>query len=338
MQTVIDLVLTAAGMVLLVRAADLFVDSAAALSIVWRIPPVLVGAVVIGLGTSLPEVLISTLAAVEGDAALGVGNIVGSNIANLSLVLGVAAVLTPVVADSATLRREAPVSVVAVAAFGIVVAAGLPRWGGVVLALGLVVVVVGATRRRAAPSDEELVEEVLEEVADELDPAAAGVRADSAARADSTGRSGGPRTRLVVRSLAGLAGTALGAQVVVSGALGIAEDTGLSGGLIGLTLVAVGTSLPELVTAVQASRRGQDELVLGNVLGSNIFNSLLAGGLVVLIAPGPLDDRALATRGVAVMVAVAVLAWVLMERGRRIGRVGAAALLAGYGVAVAVTG
>jgi cation:H+ antiporter len=316
---VIDLTLLLAGLVLLVRSADVFVDAAAALSIQWRIPPVVVGAVVIGLGTSAPEVLISTLAAVEGDAALGVGNIIGSNIANLSLVLGVAALLAPVAVASSTLRREAPVSVIAVATFGAAVAIGLPRWSSVVLLGAMAAVVVAATRVRAMAGDEELVEEVLEEVAEQpADPRS--------------------RARRPLRALAGLLGTALGAQVVVTGAVGIADETGLSGGFVGLTLVAVGTSLPELVTAVQAARRGQDELVLGNVLGSNIFNSLLAGGLVVLIEPGPLDDRSLATRGVAVMVAVSILAWVLMERRRRIGRLAAGTLLAGYGVAVAVTG
>jgi cation:H+ antiporter len=316
---VIDLTLLLAGLVLLVRSADVFVDAAAALSIQWRIPPVVVGAVVIGLGTSAPEVLISTLAAVEGDAALGVGNIIGSNIANLSLVLGVAALLAPVAVASSTLRREAPVSVLAVATFGAAVAIGLPRWSSLVLLGAMAAVVVAATRVRAMAGDEELVEEVLEEVAEQpADPRS--------------------RARRPLRALAGLLGTALGAQVVVTGAVGIADETGLSGGFVGLTLVAVGTSLPELVTAVQAARRGQDELVLGNVLGSNIFNSLLAGGLVVLIEPGPLDDRSLATRGVAVMVAVSILAWVLMERRRRIGRLAAGTLLAGYGVAVAVTG
>ena len=319
MDLVIDLALLLAGLVLLVHSADVFVDAAAALSIQWRIPPVVVGAVVIGLGTSAPEVLISTLAAIEGDAALGVGNVIGSNIANLSLVLGVAALLAPVAVASSTLRREAPVSVLAVVAFGAAVAIGLPRWSGVALLGAMAAVVVAATRARTMAGDEELIEEVLEEVAEQpTDPRS--------------------RARRPLRALAGLIGTALGAQVVVTGAVGIADETGLSGGFVGLTLVAVGTSLPELVTAVQAARRGQDELILGNVLGSNIFNSLLAGGLVVLIEPGPLDDRSLATRGVAVMVAVSVLAWVLMERRRRIGRLAAGTLLAGYGVAVVVTG
>lgn len=316
-RTVLDLTLTAVGLVLLVRAADMFVDATAALSIRLRLSPVLVGAVVIGLGTSVPEVLITSFAALGGDADLGVGNVVGSNIANLSLVLGVAALLTPVAVSSSTLRREAPLSVAAVTAFGVLVASGLPRWGGVALLVALVVVLAAATRNRTDASDVELAEEVIE--------------LEEAEDVVSTGR-------LSARAVVGLVGTALGAQLVVTGATGIAATTGLSGGLVGLTLVAIGTSLPELVTAVHASRRGEDELVLGNVLGSNIFNSLLAGGLVATLAPGPIDDTALATRGVTVMVAVAVLAWALMARGRRVGRAGAAVLLAGYVVAVAVSG
>lgn len=317
METVWDLALTAVGLVVLVKAADVFVDGAAALSLRLRLSPVLVGAVIIGLGTSVPEVLVSSFAALGGDADLGVGNIVGSNMANLSLVLGVAALLTPVAVGSATLRREAPASMLAVVVFGALVAAGLPRWGGVLLLLALVGVLVVASRNRDEPADAELSAEVVELEA--ADPQVA------------TGR-------LWLRALVGLVGTALGAQLVVSGATGLAEASGLSGGLVGLTLVAIGTSLPELVTAVHASRRGEDELVLGNVLGSNIFNSLLAGGLIAVLAPGPIDDRALATRGVTVMIAVAVFAWALMARGRRIGRGGAAVLLAGYVVAVAVSG
>ena len=308
--------MTAVGLAVLVKAADVFVDGAAALSARLDVAPVLVGAVVIGLGTSVPELLISTFAALGGDAELGVGNIVGSNIANLSLVLGVAALLTPVAVTSSTLRREAPVSLAAVVAFGIVVAIGLPFAGGVALLVALVVLLVLAIRTRSLPSDAELIEEV-----EELEERAGSV---------ST-------SRLSLRTTVGLIGTAIGAQLVVGGASGLAAATGLASGLVGLTVVAIGTSLPELVTAIQASRRGEDELVLGNVLGSNVFNSLLAGGTIAVLAPGPIADTALATRGVAVMVAVAVIARVSMAGGRRIGRPAAVLLLAGYAVAVVVT-
>lgn len=312
----LDVVLALLGLVVLVRAADVFVRGAAAVSSRLQVPPIVVGAVVIGLGTSVPELLVSVFAAVDGNAELGVGNVIGSNIANLSLVLGVAALLTPVMASSTTLRREAPLSFLAVTAFGVVVWVGLPLVGGVLLLCAVVVVLVMAVRTRAEPSDAELIEEVR--------------AVESRWDALST-------TRLGLLTTLGLVGTAVGAQMVVTGATGVAAATGLADGLVGLTLVALGTSLPELVTAVQATRRGEDELVMGNVLGSNMFNSLLAGGLVAVLAPGPIDDRLLATRGVAVMVAVAALGWVAISRGRHISRPVAALLLAGYGVAVVVT-
>ena len=139
-----------------------------------------------------------------------------------------------------------------------------------------------------------------------------------------------PTRRLWSLALVGLVGTALGAQLLVSGATGVATELGLSGGFIGVTLVALGTSLPELVTAVQAARRGEDELIVGNVLGSNVFNSLLVGGAIALVAPGPIDDAHLVTWGSAAMTAIAGLAWALMARRRRITRTEGVALLAGY--------
>lgn len=316
MAVALDLLFTLVGLALLVKAADVFVDASAGLSLQLRIPPVVVGAVVIGLGTSVPEVLVSSFAAAGGDATLGVGNIVGSNIANLSLVLGVAALLSTVEVGRGTLRREVPLSVAAVVAFGVVVRAGLPVAGGVVLLAALVVVLVLAARTRGSAADQELVGEVEE------------LEAQTRQQ---------PTRRLGLVALVGLAGTALGAQLVVTGSTGIATASGLSEGLVGLTLVAVGTSLPEMVTAVHAARRGQHELVLGNVLGSNVFNSLLAGGLVAVLAPGHLDDQLLATRGVTAMVAVSLVAWFMMARWRGVGRAGAAVLLAGYVIAVAVT-
>jgi cation:H+ antiporter len=312
----VDLLFTLIGLGLLVKAADVFVDASAGLSLQLKIPPVVVGAVVIGLGTSVPEVLVSSFAAAGGDAALGVGNIVGSNIANLSLVLGVAALLSRVEVGRGTLRREVPLSVGAVVAFGIVVRAGLPVAGGIALLVALGVLLVLAARTRGGAADEELAEEVEE------------LEAESRQQ---------PTSRLGLVAFAGLVGTAIGAQLVVTGSTGIAAASGLSQGLVGLTLVAVGTSLPEMVTAVHAARRGQHELVLGNVLGSNVFNSLLAGGLVAVLAPGQLDDQLLATRGVMAMVAVSLVAWVMMARWRGVGRVGAVVLLAGYAIAVVVT-
>ena len=310
----VDLLLTIVGLAVLVRAADVFVDGAAGLSRRFGVSPVVVGAVVIGLGTSLPELLVSVLAAADGDASLGVGNIVGSNIANLSLVLAVAALVAPMAIQSSIVRREAPLSFLAVSAFALALqGGGLQRWEGVLLLVGLVVVLFVTMRSAGRSGNEELAEEV-EEVLDT-----------------------GSTRRLVVLTVVGLLGTALGAQLLVDGAIGVATEAGLSEGFVGLTLVAVGTSLPELVTAVQAARRGEDELIVGNVLGSNVFNSLLVGGAVALVGPGPIDDARLVTYGAATMVAVAALGWLVMGRDGRIARGEAAVLLSGYVIAVVLT-
>lgn len=309
----IDVVFTVVGLVVLVRAADVFVDGAAGLSRRFGLSPVIVGAVVIGLGTSAPELLVSVIAAASGDASLGVGNVVGSNIANLSLVLAVAALVAPMAVHSSIVRREAPISFLAVAAFALALQGGLTRVDGVLLLGALVVVMVVTVRSATRAGNEELAAEV-EQVLAEI-----------------------PARRVVVLTVVGLLGTALGAQLLVDGSVGLATELGLSEGFVGLTLVAVGTSLPELVTAVQAARRGEDELIVGNVLGSNVFNSLLVGGAIALVGPGPIDDTRLVTYGAATMVAVAGLGWAVMGRKGNIARPEAALLLVGYVVAVVLT-
>lgn len=307
-----NLCLAIVGLAILARAADVFVDSAVGISRKFGISPVIIGAVVIGLGTSVPELLVSVLAATRGDAALGVGNVVGSNVANLSLVLGVAALLAPLAVSAKVLRREAPLSVLAVGAFALTLQNGLTRLDGVLLLGGLAFAILIVVRASSRERNAELAEDVDEEFL----PL--------------------PTGRLAVVTVVGLAGTTLGAQLLVSGATGLASAAGLSEGLIGVTLVAVGTSLPELVTAVHAARRHEDELIIGNVLGSNVFNSLLVGGAIALIAPGPIDDLRLATVGAAGMTVVALVAWLLMARGRRIVRGEASLLIAGYVAVVAL--
>lgn len=309
----IDVVLTVVGLVILVRAADVFVDGAAGLSRRYGVSPVIVGAVVIGLGTSVPELLVSVIAAANGDASLGVGNVVGSNIANLSLVLAVAALVVPIAVRSSIVRREAPISFLAVAAFALALQGGLTRLDGVLLLLALAVVLVVTVRSATRTGNEELAEEVEHALAEI------------------------PARRVTMLTVVGLLGTALGAQLLVDGSVGLATELGLSEGFVGLTLVAVGTSLPELVTAVQAARRGEDELIVGNVLGSNVFNSLLVGGAIALVGPGPIDDTRLVTYGAVTMVAVAGLGWMVMGRKGIIARPEAALLLVGYVVAVVLT-
>ncbi|MGI9602402.1 MAG: calcium/sodium antiporter [Acidimicrobiales bacterium] len=299
-----------AGLALLIWAADVFVDGAVALADALDVSPVVIGAVVVGFGTSVPELLVSGLAAAEGDSALGVGNIVGSNVANLSLVLASAGILTVVVATGWTRRRELPLSLMATLGFAIAAADGaLSRWEGLVLLVALVVA-LGLIMGTSRPADPDLF------------PPSVELRLHSTSVA-----------RELARAVFGLVLTALGAQLVVWGAGEIADELGLSEGFIGFSLVAIGTSLPELVTAITAARRNEVELVVGNLLGSNIFNSLAVGSLIALIGPGPIGDDVLTGFGLAMMVVVSLLAgFFLLRTG--VGRIQSVVLLVLWLVAV----
>jgi cation:H+ antiporter len=332
------------GLALLVKGGDRLVGGAAGTAALLRVPPVVVGAVVIGFGTSVPELMVSTVAAAGGDADLGIGNVVGSNLANLSLVLAVAALLTPMEIDTGVLRREAPLATAAGIVFAVVAWDGLTRpEGGVLLVLLVAVIgwIVWDARRAVEPElTEELGEfvrefeaELAEEV-EELDEVneLVGELLDGG---EPDGEEPPPADHvsapwLVTVTLLALVATLAGAQLLVWGASGLADEAGISEGFIGLTLVAVGTSLPELATAVIAARREEEELVVGNLLGSNVFNSLGVGGLIGVVGPGALTDPEVIRTGIAVMVVVVTLAWAFMASGRRVSRTEAGVLLGAY--------
>lgn len=301
----------AAGLVLLTVAADRFVGGAARLSLALRVSPVVIGAVVIGFGTSLPEVIVSVLAALQGSLDIAVGNVVGSNVANLTLVLGIAALIAPIAVASPTLRREAPLSTASVALFAVLLywGRGLGNVEAGVLAVAIVFATWALLRAARDPADVLATETsgYLEEGPDEID-----------------------RRREAIWTVVGLLGTLAGAQLVVWGARRIAGDLGLGEGFVGFTVVAVGTSLPELVTSIQASRRGEADLVVGNLLGSNIMNSLLVGGLSGVFGADVLADPALAGWPNLVMVAVSALAALLMLTSRRVERWEGVVLLGAY--------
>ena len=303
-----------AGLVLLAFASEQFVIGASRIATILRISPVVIGAVVIGFGTSLPELLVTVIAASRGAADIAVGNAVGSNIANLTLVLGAGAVVAPLVVRSRTLVREAPLSAAAVVLLAalLVIQGGLGRVEGVVLVAALVVALVLLMSWRRGGEDP---------LAEDVDMAVGGTAWSP--------------PREVVRLLVGLAGTLAGAQLLVVGAEGIADRAGLSEGFVGLTIVAVGTSLPEFFTAVQASRRGESDLVVGNVLGSNIFNSLGIAGLAALIDPGALADSITGPAAIA-MAVLAVVTWLGMWTRRTLVRWEGVLLLAAYAALVPI--
>lgn len=303
------------GFVVLTFASDHFVLGSARLARRLRVSPVLIGALVIGFGTSSPELFVSTIAALGGHQDLAVGNVVGSNLANLTLILAVAALITPLVISTSVISRESMLALAASALFGFFVQGGLSRAEGLIL-LGAFAV---AFRVLLAGSREGEQEEMAEEVEEFVD-----------------GTSGGSLSTELLRVIAGLLGTLGGAQLLVYGARNLAAEFGASEGFIGLTLVAVGTSLPELFTAIQAARRSEDELVVGNLLGSNLFNSLVVGGSVGTFGPGGLLDHTVAGSGVVIMVALSVAAVVFMATGRRLVKAEALLLLVAYVIALPV--
>jgi cation:H+ antiporter len=306
---VVALLFLVAGIVILTFAADHFVEGAVSVADVFNISPVVVGALLIGFGTSLPEMLVSGVAAVQGDTDLGVGNVVGSNVANLTLVLGFAALMAVISIDQVTRRRELPLCLGAVLLFSLLVQDGLRRWEGALLAVALVATLLWLLRN-AHDHD-------LESSAQEHE--GKGAMASG------------------IRTLLGLIGTVGGAWLLVQGGTDLADEVGLTGGFVGLTLVAIGTSLPEMVTAVVAARKGETDLIIGNLLGSNIFNSLAVGAVLGLVGPGPLEDNNLAGLATYIMIGVVLVAAMFLYTGGRVVRWQAVALLLIYLVTMPFT-
>ena len=295
-----NLLLVLAGLAALFLGGEALVRGAVDIARRLALPPLLIGLTVVGFGTSTPELLVSLEAALRGSPDIAVGNVVGSNIANVLLILGLAALVRPIPIRDGGLRRDALAMVAASLALAPAFALGvLGRGAGAALLAGLAAYLVIAWR--SSPAEPEIP--------------------------------GAPRPAPLWRALliaaAGLVGLMLGARLLVAGATAIARDLGIGEAFIGLTIVAVGTSLPELAASLVAALRRQSEIALGNVLGSNVFNALGILGATALVAPIPVAPRFLAF-DLPVMIAVAIgLAAALLTRPR-IGRIAGGALLALY--------
>ena len=294
---ILGLVFAVAGLIVLAFAADHFVAGAARLAVFYNVSPVVIGAVLIGFGTSAPEMVVSGIAAGQGDLDIGVGNIIGSNVANISLVLAAAAVVRTIPVDSSILRREVPISVASVLVFALLVQGEITRFEGGVFA-GLILAFLVFVLRSSSSTDGSFAGDIGEFVGDEP------VVVEKAA----------------TRALVGLAFVVVSSYFIVDGAERVANALELSGGFVGFTLVALGTSAPELVTSVQAARQGETELLVGNLLGSNVFNSLAVGGIIGLVGPGPVLDTTLAETGSLLMVVIVITSAVFMLIGRSVGR------------------
>ena len=277
----LDLVQVVSGLILLVIGADRFVHGAAATARNLGIAPLLIGLTIVAFATSAPEILVSMVAAARGEPGLAVGNAIGSNIANVGLVLGITAMLRPIDLNSATLRREMPallaVSLLTVSLF---LDSYLSRVDGLVLLTGLVIVMVWLTRLGLRSSKN--------------DP----ISVDFEAEIPKDVKMWAAMAWLV----AGLVMLLLGADLLVRGAVDIARLLGVSEIVIGVTLVAIATSLPELAVTVVSAVRGEYGLAIGNIVGSNIFNLLAVIGGAATIKPAELPESVL-TLHIFVMVA-----------------------------------
>jgi len=305
MNTVWAIILLAGGVVILWKAADLLVSGAVSLAERLGISPLVIGLTIVAMGTSAPEAAASIAAAVRDIGDTAVGNVYGSNIANLALVGGVCALIRPIRIQLLTLRREIPVMLaVMLLLWPVLGNSYLSRTEGIMLLVlfaGLILLTVYSARKE-------------------------GYKSTSAQEHKNTSVQ-----RSVVLVVIGLVGLAVGADMVVRGAVVIGERVGLSKAVIGLTIIAIGTSLPELATCVAASVRGQDDISVGTLVGSNIFNALLAIGAAGLVRPFAIVPRLAGGVDYWVMVIISVGFAAAAVIGRRtIGRAGGTILVCGY--------
>lgn len=305
------------GLTLLTAGGEALIRGALGISERLRISPLLSGLVIVGFGTSMPEMAVSVDAALNGQPDIAIGNVVGSNIANILLILGLCAVITPLAVTPTALRRDAVMVIVASLLFVVLAwGRGLVQTDAAILLLVLASYLAWAywsERYRSAPSGAVHQAETAE-------------------------------INLVPKSLRWSTGTAVlglvllitGSQFLLKGAVGMAQFMGVSEAVIGLTLVAVGTSLPELTISVIAALRKHADVAVGNILGSNIFNLLGIIGVSTLVQPLVLSQR-IATFDQWVMLGVALVLLVFLYTGRRLSRLEGGMLLIGYAAYVGVS-
>lgn len=308
------------GLILLVAGGELLVRGAVQVATSLGVSPLVIGLTLVGFGTSTPELVTSVQAALSNAPGIAYGNIVGSNIANILLIAGVAALISPMMIASVALKRDGVVMVSVAVVFSIVAfAMPLGRIIGVVFIAALVAYVYLAFRleRASAPAGHGAV----------YDKSVALEQTDAALAPSSAQKGSLPVSILI--ALGGLVLVILGGRFLVDGAVSLARGFGIAETVIGLTIVAVGTSMPEFVTSVVAGLRKQGDVAFGNIVGSNIYNILGIGGFTALMAPGAVPAEIVGFDNfvmIGVSLALVAFAWT----GLRIARVEGAALLLGY--------
>lgn len=290
------------GFLLLVKGADWFVEGASSVAKKLRVPSFVIGLTIVAFGTSAPELAVSVTAALKGSNDIAIGNVVGSNIFNTLVVLGASAAITPIVVEKGMIKKDYPLSIIAAALLGILSMdmilwkapeMTIGRMDGVILLIAFAffmysTVKAGMKGRTEAQNEEESSNAVM------------------------------PMWKSIVIMLLGLAGIVLGGDLSVDGAKEIARAFGLSEALIGLTIVAIGTSLPELVTSIVAARKGESDIAVGNVIGSNIFNLFFILGTSATILPMNVSNTYL--YDIAILVAVMLVTYIPIAKTKKVGR------------------
>ena len=302
----LNILLLIVGFAALVKGADFFVDGSSALARTFKVPGVIIGLTIVALGTSAPELAVSTSAAIQGANEIALSNVVGSNIFNLLMVLGVCAIIRPIPIEKMILKRDFPLSIIVTAAlFGVLAIplfTGKAQWTAPVstvvsevsrpIGIGLLVIFAAYMAfliyvSRKNPTEEDVTENM-------------------------------PVWKSLLLILIGLACIVIGGQLVVENAKSIAAAFGMSETLIGLTVVALGTSLPELVTSIVAARKGEHGMAVGNVVGSNIFNLMFILGISSTIHPVAVNLASVTDLAILVVVSAVVLIFSLTKKINRI--------------------
>ncbi|MCI8773849.1 MAG: calcium/sodium antiporter [Lachnospiraceae bacterium] len=306
MNVAVQLLFLVIGFVMLVKGADWFVEGASKVAEKFGIPQLVIGLTIVAIGTSLPEAAVSTSAALKGSAEITIGNVVGSNILNILLILGITSVISPLAVQKSTIKYELPMVIgatVLLAALGLFDGT-IGRIDGVILLAGMVLYLLYLLRM--ARKGQAVAEEQEKEQADKSDG----------------------MFKLILLILIGGVMIVWGSDITVDAATELARIFGMSERLIGLTIVAFGTSLPELVTSATAAIKGKADIAVGNIVGSNLFNILFVVGIAATITPVIYQSAFLVDT--IVCVATAVLLWVCVLRKQKLERHGGAILLACY--------
>ncbi len=291
----------------LIKGADMFVDGASQIAAKLKVPLIVIGLTVVAFGTSAPEAAISITSAFQNNAGIAVGNVIGSNIMNILLILGISSVICRLPVKKTTLRYEIPFVILITAVLLLlgVLENNLSRIDGIIFIVLFAVFMIYLIKLSKS-GDNSLMDDVPE-----IDENASV-----------------PKMLLFV--LLGLAMIVLGSDFTVSGATRIAEVIGIDDRIIGLTVVAFGTSLPELVTCIQAARKNKADIAIGNIIGSNIFNILFVVGISALVSPSPIGFADTFIADSAAAIAAAVLLLLLVLKNKRVSRLGGVIMLACY--------